>query len=73
MAEELGEHDGLEDACATVLIKSGIPCRFDAVAIPDEDTVTGSQADIFGHYGISMKGISERAARLLQSRQGGER
>jgi transketolase len=28
--------------------------------------VTGSQADIFRHYGISMEGLVKRALRLLR-------
>jgi transketolase len=32
---------------------------FRIIGIPDEETVTGSQADIFRHYGISMEGLSE--------------
>ncbi len=35
------------------------------VGIPDEDTVTGSQADIFRHYGLSMEGLTAAAERLL--------
>jgi transketolase len=40
---------------------------FRIMGIPDEDTVTGAQADIFRHYGISMEGLSETAAQLLKS------
>jgi len=32
--------------------------------IPDEDTVTGAQADIFRHYGLSMEGLSAAATAL---------
>jgi transketolase len=35
------------------------------VGIPDEDTFTGSQEEIFEHYGISGKGLSEVALKLL--------
>jgi transketolase len=37
---------------------------FRIVGIPDEETVTGSQADIFRHYGISMEGLSEVVRKL---------
>lgn len=35
------------------------------VGFPDEDTVTGAQADLFRHYGISMEGLSAAARELL--------
>lgn len=59
---------GLGDACAAVILESGIPVGFKQVGIPDEYTVTGSQSDIFRHYGISMEGLSETAQRLLRGR-----
>jgi len=65
--EEHLVNGGLGEACAAVIAKAGIGTRFDIAAIPDEDTVTGSQADIFRHYGLSMEGLSERATRLLAS------
>ena len=40
---------------------------FKIVGIPDEYTVTGSQADIFRHYGISMEGLAETMRSLLRS------
>ncbi len=36
------------------------------VGIPDEHTVTGSQAEIFKHYGISAQGLFETALNLLE-------
>jgi len=36
------------------------------VGIPDEYTVTGSQADIFRHYGITMEGLAETALSLAK-------
>ena len=63
--EEHLVHGGLGEACAGVLAQSGLACRFKIVGIPDEYTVTGSQADIFRHYGISMEGLAETARRLL--------
>jgi transketolase len=32
---------------------------------PDEHTVTGSQADIFRHYGITMESLAQTAVSLL--------
>jgi transketolase len=35
------------------------------MAIPDEETVAGSQLEVFNHYGISATGLSYAAKRLL--------
>jgi transketolase len=63
--EEHMVNGGLGEAVAGVLAQSGIPTRFKIVGIPDEYTVTGSQADIFRHYGISMEGLASTARTLL--------
>ena len=47
--------------------QAGVSKPFRIVGIPDEETVPGAQADIFRHYGISMEGLSEAAAKLLKS------
>jgi transketolase len=65
-AEEHSVHGGLGEACAAALLQAGVSVPFHIVGIPDEDTVTGAQADIFRHYGISMEGLSETAATLLK-------
>jgi transketolase len=39
---------------------------FRIVGFPDEDTVTGSQSDIFRHYGITMEGLVEAARETLR-------
>jgi len=62
--EEHMIHGGLGDACASAILEAGISARFKRVAIPDEYTVTGSQADIFGHYDISMEGLTSAALSL---------
>ena len=56
--EEHLVNGGLGEACASVLMQGGVAKPFRIVGIPDEDTVTGAQADIFRHYGISMEGLS---------------
>jgi transketolase len=38
------------------------------MGIPDEYTITGSQQEIFNHYGISEKGIAKNALELLQQK-----
>jgi transketolase len=62
--EEHSVNGGLGEACAGVLMQAGISRPFRIVGIPDEYTVTGSQADIVRHYGISMEGLSAIAASL---------
>jgi transketolase len=64
--EEHSVHGGLGEACASLLLQAGTKTRFRTVGIPDEETVTGAQADIFRHYGISMEGLSEIAVNLLK-------
>lgn len=68
--EEHSVHGGLGEACAALLMQNGVTIPFRIVAIPDEDTVTGAQADIFRHYGISMEGLSKAALELLSRRDG---
>jgi transketolase len=66
-AEEHSVHGGLGEAVAATLMQAGVAVPLRIVGIPDEDTVTGSQADIFRHYGLSMEGLAATAARLLHS------
>jgi transketolase len=47
-------------------MQAGVAVPFHIVGLPDEDTVTGSQADIFRHYGISMEGLAETALSLVR-------
>ncbi|GIW75672.1 MAG: transketolase, C-terminal subunit [Phycisphaerae bacterium] len=63
--EEHMVHGGLGEAVAGLVLQSGLKPRFRIVGIPDEYTVTGAQADIFRHYGISMEGLSQTARQLL--------
>lgn len=56
---------GLGEAVASTLLQAGLAPRFRMVGLPDEDTVTGAQADIFRHYGISMEGLAATARALL--------
>ncbi|HEY6978906.1 MAG TPA: transketolase C-terminal domain-containing protein [Chitinophagaceae bacterium] len=71
--EEHSVYGGLGEACASFLLQnrnpsSGRPWRgsFKIVGIPDEYTVTGSQSEIFNHYGISENGLANTALELLQ-------
>jgi transketolase len=62
--EEHSIHGGLGEACAGALMQAGIRVPFRIVGIPDEDTITGAQADIFRHYGISMEDLAASAQNL---------
>ncbi|GAB4419383.1 MAG: transketolase family protein [Anaerolineae bacterium] len=64
--EEHSVYGGLGEACAAVLLQHGLSRPFRIVGIPDEYTVTGSQMEIFAHYGISGQGLAERARQLLE-------
>jgi len=63
--EEHMVNGGLGEACAAVLMQANVRTRFQIVGIPDEYTITGSQADIFRHYGISMEGLANTARQLM--------
>lgn len=63
--EEHMVNGGLGEAVASTLLQAGVAPRFKIVGFPDEDTVTGAQADIFRHYGISMEGLAGTARSLL--------
>ena len=64
--EEHSVNGGLGEACASLLMEAGIKVPFRRVGLPDEDTVTGSQSEIFLHYGISGEGLAQTARNLLQ-------
>jgi transketolase len=64
-AEEHSVSGGLGEACAGLLLQAGIHVRFKIVGFPDEHTVTGSQEEIFRHYGIDGPGLATTARQLL--------
>ena len=64
--EEHSVYGGLGEACASYLLQNGFHNRFKIMGIPDEYTVTGSQIEIFNHYGISESGIVQEALKLLK-------
>jgi len=64
--EEHSVHGGLGEACASLLMQAGIYAPLKIVGIPDEYTVTGSQLDIFRHYGITGDGLANTARELLE-------
>ncbi len=65
--EEHSIFGGLGGACAEILLQKGFCIPFKIVGIPNEDTVTGSQSDIFEHYGIAPQGLANSARDLLRS------
>lgn len=65
--EEHSVYGGLGTTVAALLMQHGVAVRFKIVGIPDEYTVTGSQNEIFAHYGITAEGLAEQAKRLLAS------
>ena len=64
--EEHMVNGGLGEACASYLIQRGGKNAFHIMGIPDEYTVTGSQVEIFNHYGISRDGIVKQARKLMK-------
>jgi transketolase len=61
---------GLGEACASFLLQSGYTNPFKIVGIPDEYTVTGSQNEIFAHYGMTANGLAETALKLIRGSSG---
>jgi transketolase len=66
--EEHSVNGGLGEACASFLLQQGARLPFKIVGFPDEHMVTGSQLEIFNHYGISRTGLAETVRQLLIKR-----
>jgi transketolase len=64
--EEHSVYGGLGEACASFLLQEGFAKPFKIVGIPDEYTVTGSQNEIFNHYGISALALAATALELMK-------
>jgi transketolase len=65
--EEHSVYGGLGEACASFLLENGYHKPFKIMGIPDEYTVTGSQNEIFKHYGLSEQGIADMVTKLLKA------
>ena len=65
--EEHSVMGGLGEACASYLMQAGLSVPFKIVGFPDDDTVTGSQMEIFSHYGICQQGLAQTAFTLLKT------
>jgi transketolase len=66
--EEHSVNGGLGEACAGLLLQEGIHTRFKIAGFLDEHTMTGSQEEIFRHYGLDASGLAELARSLLAKR-----
>lgn len=64
--EEHSVYGGLGEACSSFLLENGHHIRFKIKGIPDEYTITGSQLEIFDHYGISEQGIAAEVMKLIE-------
>jgi transketolase len=65
-AEEHMIYGGLGEACASFLLQNRFRNSFRIVGIPDEYTATGSQMEIFRHYGLNDSGLASVALDLLK-------
>ena len=63
--EEHSVNGGLGSLCASLLMQAGIWLPLKIVGIPVEATVTGSQEEILGYYGINPQRLAETAKCLL--------
>lgn len=63
--EEHSVMGGLGATVASLLMQAGVYRPLRVVGIPDEYTYTGSQLEIFAHYGISPAGLAQTAQALL--------
>ncbi len=66
--EEHSVYGGLGEACAAVLMRAGACVSFEIVGFPDEYMVSGSQSELFRHYGMTAEELGATARRLLGRR-----
>jgi transketolase len=65
--EEHSVNGGLGEAVASFLFQNGFRNKFKIVGLPDDHTVSGSQNEIFEHYGISKNGLASLALKILNT------
>ena len=65
--EEHSVNGGLGSRVASLLMQAGVFRPFRIVGIPDEHTISGSQVEIFEHYGISAQGLFQTVQELLNA------
>jgi transketolase len=66
--EEHSVNGGLGEACAGLLLQAGVQTRFKIAGFPDDHTVSGSQEEIFHHYGLDGAGLALAGRNLLAKR-----
>lgn len=66
--EEHSIYGGLGEACASWLLQHDYHKPFKIMGIPDEYTITGSQMEIFNHYGINDTGIANEVTKLFEKK-----
>ena len=64
--EEHSINGGLGEAVASLLFQNGCTNKFKIVGLPDDHTVSGSQIEIFNHYGISAEGLKNTALNIIK-------
>ena len=64
--EEHSIHGGLGCHTAAFMMEAELFRPMKIVGIPDVQTITGSQYEIFEHYGLSSEGLMEAAQKLLK-------
>ncbi len=64
--EEHSINGGLGEAVASLLFQNGCTNKFKIVGLPDDHTVSGSQIEIFNHYGISAEGLKNTALNTIK-------
>ena len=64
--EEHSVNGGLGAYVAALLMQKRIFKPIKIIGFPHEEIVTGSQTELFGHYGISLDGIQTAALELLK-------
>jgi transketolase len=69
--EEHRTAGGLGEACAAVLMEANVQVPFKIAGIPDEYTMTGSQLEIFSHYGLTAHELARTAIALLEGKTKG--
>ena len=64
--EEHSINGGLGEAAASLLFQNGCVNKFKIIGLPDDHTVSGSQIEIFNHYGLSAEGLKNTALNLIK-------
>jgi transketolase len=65
--EEHSIYGGLGEAVASYLMQNSFRNKFKIAGLPDDHTVSGSQNEIFEHYGISGEGLKNMALSILNN------